>query len=318
MFKIYTHHLSRTEAELNCIVQYSRLSGLKSGLEKMGIQYEHQPQAGVAEGDDVLVISDHLMLRELIELKRGGLNFTLIAGPIFEIEQTHRAGGEQLMNVGGSPNPFAIMDRLDSVFSDIEVNAVLTAGDWAKSAWRFLVPSMGHKIYNWYAGVNTEYWNGIATPQKKRVLIYAKSNPSLVKQVEKGLKQLGFDVHVLQYGYYTKDEYRTQLSLCDFSVFISERETQGIALAESWAMDVPTFCWDICSATIAGLVLIPTSSCPYLTNQTGARWGSIDDLRKIIDFYDRKYFSPREWVLNNMSDKVSANMLLDTFKLFNK
>lgn len=317
MLKIYTHHPSRKENELASIIQHARLAGLKSGLKKAGLEYEYQPDTAIKEGDSVLVMSDHLMLRELIEIKRSGLNFTLVAGPIFEIEDTHRAGVEQLMAVEGMPNPFLIMNRLDSVFSDAEVDGVLTAGDWAKNAWRFVAPEIGGKIYNWYAGIDTTFWDGAGIPQKKRVLVYAKTNPGIVNQAQEALKQLGMDVHVLRYGHYTKEEYREQLSLCDFAVFVSERETQGIALAEAWAMDVPTFCWENFNSKMAEMVLMPTSSCPYLTKQTGARWKNIDDLRNLIYLYDRKYFSPRDWVLNNMSDEVSASMLLDIFELLN-
>lgn len=85
-------------------------------------------------------MSDHLLLRELIEIKRNNTNFTLLAGPIFEIEDTHRHGLEHLINTDGMPNPFLIMNRLDSIFTDIEVNAILTAGDWAKNELRFAVP----------------------------------------------------------------------------------------------------------------------------------------------------------------------------------
>lgn len=312
MLKIFTHHSSREESELSSIIQYSRLSGLKSGLDKMSIQYEYQPESGVAEGDDVLVISDHLMLREMINLKRDGLKFTLVVGPILEIEDTHREGVEHLLNTPGMPNPFSIMNRLDSVLSDMEVDGVLTAGDWAKHAWKFVAPSIGDKIYIWHAGIDTKYWNGIATPKNKRVLLYAKTNPGIVRQAEEVLKQLGMDVHILKYGHYTKEMFREQLSLCDFSVFVAEKETDGIALAEAWAMDVPTLCWDSFSTKMAELVLVPASSCPYLTKDTGARWRNVDDLRNIIYLYDRKYFSPRAWVLNNMSDKVCAASLLNT------
>lgn len=317
MLKIFTHHASRKKEELPAIIQGSLLSGLMSGLDKLDIQYEHQADS-VEQGDDVLVISDHLQLRELISLKRNGIDFNLIAGPILEIEDTHRGGAEQLLDIEGMPNPFLIMNRLDSVFSDDEVDSVLTAGDWAKYGWQFVAPEIGKKLHVWFAGVDTEFWNGVVTPQKKRVLVYAKTNPGIVNQAVRAMQQLGLDVHVLKYGYYSKEEFREQLSLCDFSVFVSEKETQGIALAEAWAMNVPTLCWDNFSSKMADTLLIPTSSCPYLTKQTGARWRTIDELRNLIYLYDRSFFSPRMWVLDNMSDKVSAIKLLELFNVLSK
>jgi hypothetical protein len=311
MLKIFTHHASREE-ELSTIIQSSYFSGLMTGLNKLNVKHEYQADS-VEEGDDVLVISDHLKLRELIDLKRQGLNFTLLAGPIFEIEDTHRTGSGELLNIEGMPNPFLIMSRLDSVFSDKEVDGVLTAGDWAKNGWNFVAPEIGKKLHIWFAGIDTKYWDGIVTPQNKRVLVYAEKNPGIVNQAVEVLDQLGFDVHVLHYGHCSKEEFREQLRLCDFSVFISEKETLEIALAEVWAMDVPTLCWDSCSSKMTDVLLVPMSSCPYLTKQTGARWRTIDELSNLINLYDRSFFSPREWALNNMSDEVSANRLLELF-----
>ncbi|MCG3857327.1 hypothetical protein [Psychrobacter sp. Ps2] len=115
MLKIYTYHPSRISNELSAIVQNAVLPGLKTGLEKLGIDYDYQPNKPIANGDKVLVMSDHLLWRELIETKRNDTNFTLLAGPIFEIEDTHRHGLEHLINTDGIPNPFLILNRLDSV-----------------------------------------------------------------------------------------------------------------------------------------------------------------------------------------------------------
>ncbi|NYR10864.1 hypothetical protein [Psychrobacter sp. BI730] len=52
MLKIYTYHPSRISNELSAIVQNAVLPGLKTGLEKLGIDYDYQPNKPIANGDD--------------------------------------------------------------------------------------------------------------------------------------------------------------------------------------------------------------------------------------------------------------------------
>lgn len=111
---------------------------------------------------------------------------------------------------------------------------------------------------------------------------------------------------------YSKEEYRKKLNESKFAVFLSIAETQGIALAEAWSMNVPTLVWDpeIEHYYIRGL---KTTASPYLSSKTGMRWKEIGDFKKILENINiyLAEFSPREWVLNNMSDVKSAKRLLE-------
>ena len=146
MLRIYTHSPGRPEAQLNGLVQFSRLAGLKAGLDALNIPYEYQPSGLPEAGDRVLVISDHEWLREIIQHKRSGIDFTLLTGPIFELEDTHRTGKLSLLaTMQSSPDPMSLLSGLDTVFTDPEVDGVLCAGAWAKGGWRFS-PQRSHKI----------------------------------------------------------------------------------------------------------------------------------------------------------------------------
>lgn len=314
MLKIYTHSPRKTYAQLNGLVQFSRLAGLKAGLDALNMPYEYQPDKLPEAGDRVLVISDHEWLREIIKHKRNGPDFTLLAGPIFELEDTHRAGKTSLMSsVQASPDPISLLFTLDTVLSDVEVDGVLSAGSWAKGGWRFCAPELGQKLFEWRAGVDTDYWDGKCDPKLGSVLIYEKRKPGLGNKVKAFFSAAGYDVDIIHYGRYQKKEFREKLRKCEFSVVLSQRETQGIALAEMWAINVPTMCWDS-FVTESKSILIPSSSCPYLTRKTGWRWRNIPELEQLLSFYRREVFTPRQWVERNMSHKVSATLLLELFE----
>src|SRR5262249_9038381 len=98
------------------------------------------------------------------------------------------------------------------------------------------------------------------------------------------------------------------------AVFLSTFETQGIALAEAWSMDVPTLVWNPrSSAEWRGRRFVAGSSCPYLTPATGLDWVTLGDLQRVlIEAIDgRTGFQPRRWTLEHMTDAVCSQTLYD-------
>ena len=116
----------------------------------------------------------------------------------------------------------------------------------------------------------------------------------------------------MRYGEYDRDTFKRVLSESFVAVFLSSFETQGLALAEAWAMDVPTLAWDPRGPTEwRGRAFVAGSSCPYLTRATGRAWNTIAELEAGLDEVTRLRgtFTPRQWVLANMTDAVCAAAL---------
>jgi hypothetical protein len=63
---------------------------------------------------------------------------------------------------------------------------------------------------------------------------------------------------------------------------------------------------------------IPTS--PYLSEATGAFFKDLDDFNLKFSMFNEGNlkFSPREWVLNNMTDTVCAEKLMFEISSYNK
>jgi hypothetical protein len=101
------------------------------------------------------------------------------------------------------------------------------------------------------------------------------------------------------------------------AVFLSRFETQGLALAEAWSMDVPTIVWDPRGvAEWRGRSFTSRSSAPYLTPATGRSWRTIDELEPVLRgaLADRSSFHPRVWMLANMTDAICSAALLDIIR----
>ena len=169
------------------------------------------------------------------------------------------------------------------------------------------------KIACWYSGVNEKFFSNNITKKKKKVLVYFKTlNYILLEKIKVLLNKKNIDIIIIKYGNYSQVEFKKALSIVDFAIFISQSESQGIALAESWSMNVPTFVWKKKILKINNIKYQYTSAAPYLSSETGYFFSNIKQLEKIIkNYYKNKFeLKPRRWILNNMTDKQSAQNIL--------
>jgi len=133
---------------------------------------------------------------------------------------------------------------------------------------------------------------------------------------------LDFEVTVLSYGHpqsvdgYTNVEYRNLLDECLIAVFLSSSESQGIALAEAWSMDVPTLVFQGTNTTIDGQIEFHSDAAPYLSDATGLKFaevGELESLRSIMQFKS-DVWQPRKWVEEHMSDSQVATLAMRLFE----
>jgi len=123
------------------------------------------------------------------------------------------------------------------------------------------------------------------------------------------------DMHVIRRGkdrWYSPHEYHDVCSKSRLMICFSESESQGIAWAEAWSMDVPTLIWRNERKVIDGKET-HVSTAPYLTPQTGRFFNDTADLSRLLGEIGagEVSFAPRRWVLEYMSDEVCAGKLLE-------
>ncbi|GAV22601.1 glycosyltransferase family 1 protein [Carboxydothermus pertinax] len=272
---------------------------LLDGLSKINnISFNYNPKS-VNELNEILVVLSGVdALKQGIYFKEKGFVKFLIAGP----------------NIVVRSNDYA------SVLGNENVDLCLVPSEWVKDFYIEDLPSLKEKIEIWYAGVDEEFWNPniFKSKVKDRVLIYIKNyEKDLISEIEKILKKSNFKYQKIIYGYYDKKQYRNLLSKSLFIIFISKSESQGIALAEAWAMNVPTLVWNPGQNIIGGKPIF-TSSSPYITSQTGLVFRNIEEFEQIIQNILLKLneFSPRDWVLKNMTDKKSAELFISIIKQY--
>jgi len=63
---------------------------------------------------------------------------------------------------------------------------------------------------------------------------------------------------------------------------------------------------------------LQTTAAPYLTDATGARWKELGEFEAAVKNFSAGGFQPRTWVMEHMTDRASAEQLVQLCKATTK
>lgn len=271
---------------------YAVVRSVVEGLREINADFNHDPRS-LRPLARVVYAPANEALRQAARLKREGRIDFLVAGP---------------------SNAF-FPEEADNILWLPEIDIIIEPSEWMREFFAEIAAPLVPKIRICTAGVDPNYWKPSREGQPERALIYWKSGEqSFCENVEQIVRALGMDVVRFRYGHYERENYRKELDSAAIAVFLSSFETQGIALAEAWAMDVPSLVWNPRGeASWRGRSFIAKSSAPYLSAATGRDWVTLDDFDRVLReaISNRASFAPRKWVLANMTDSICSAKLFE-------
>lgn len=273
---------------------------LVEGLEKIGYEgFNYRPKCEKDIAEHVHVLAGAETLRYAMKLKKEGKIKKLTAGP----------------------NVVVFATDYDSLIADESVDLYLQPSQWAADFHLKMEPKMQGRCVPWPAGVKIEDYEPDKYQKKdKQVIVYHKLGcEQFCYKIAHLLRKYGYHPIIIQYGSYQLQDYIKTLGETEFCIALSKLESQGLYLAEAWAMDVPTICfesnyymWKDGEHIVEEAENI--STCPYLTKETGLRFTELSELEEILKKMPelQPTFAPRKWVLENMTDEVCARQFLQT------
>lgn len=269
---------------------------LRAGLEQLGVNFNYNPKDIKDMGKIVIVLSSIEALKQAIELKKNKKVKKLLAGP----------------------NLVVFSSDFNHIIASPEIDICLVPSKQVAKLYINDEPTLINRTKICYAGVDENYWKPETNClSSNNVLVYYKnSNNNLRKKVIILLKKYHWNPIHIKYGCYRPEEYKSALSISRFAVFLSNKESQGISLTESWSMNIPTIVWSPKKTIIQDRLIENYTTAPYLSDKTGVFWNKIDDLENIlVDVcHHLQVFNPRRWVLENMTDTKSTKLLLRIIK----
>lgn len=265
---------------------------LVEGLQKNQVHFNYNPKDIKQISDVVAVLSSVEALQQMINLKKRGIVKRILAGPNLVILPS---------------------DHREVMIAD-EIDICIVNSDWVHTMYVSDVSELTGRCIVWPAGVDTEYWSPLQEKnENKQILFYQKNySDELLERCKQYLRNRGFTIVEIIYGEYKASEYLQKLRTSDLAVFFSPWESQGIALAEAWASDIPTFVWNpgfaVTYQGTADAKRWKASSAPYLCEQLGLYFLGFDEFKIAFEQWQNAsdIFSPRNWVINNMSDEICA------------
>ncbi|MBC8492197.1 MAG: glycosyltransferase [Chloroflexi bacterium] len=277
--------------------------GLLKGLDRIRQPYRLNPPAWQVT-PYVGVLSNIEALRWATAAKRSGRIQRLVAGP----------------------NLVVTPDEHDGILTAPEIDCIMTPSAWVSRLYESTCPSLARRTVEWAVGVDQSFWcpsgqggNG----DRCDFLIYQKiqqpHNMPVMESVIEELRRRNLSYHVLAYGRYTPSEYRSLLHKSRAMIFLSESESQGIALFEAWACDVPTLVWDrgYWHQLNGPHSWSGASSAPYLRAACGLKFATVAEFpSRLSEFWARlDSFHPREHILQNYTLAHGARNYLKAFEL---
>ncbi|HVS90629.1 MAG TPA: hypothetical protein VHE59_01265 [Mucilaginibacter sp.] len=288
-----------------------RISGLKKvflnlarGFDELDIDYDiNVPFQKVKPGEPVVVLGDG--------------KYAL---------QGYKCANKIIAGIGLMTNPAEWPD----LFDQYPVAVYLQHSEWAKNIYARHFGA--NRCGIWAAGIDTEKWSPFPNTGKSiDVLVYDKimwdkesTRQNLKMPILARLASLGLACKEITYGSYTEEEYRGLLEQSSSMIYLCEHESQGFALCEALSMNVPVLAWD------QGLWLdpnrfkwgesepVPATSVPCFDERCGMRFKDIAEFDTTFDSFRGKVkehaFSPRDYVLENLTLKKSAQKMLEIIK----
>jgi hypothetical protein len=271
---------------------YAVTRSLVNGLERIGTQFAYRPPLEKAAARAAIVLAGVKDLQAAIEWRERGRCAVLLAGP----------------NIVDAP-----LDHGGILLSPV-IDRVVVASAKVRNIYLSIAPELANRIWVWPAGVDETYWNPDGPAPKKSVLIYNKKMPELTQELVAVLNAHGIAAEVISYSdkrgtKYRAHQYRSALNRSFACVMLTHGETQGLAAVEAWAMNVPTLAYRAATSD-------STEVLPYLTDQTGSYWSTSQELCHLLQRIDLNSFSPRQWVLANMTDTICASKLTVLIRSF--
>ena len=284
-----------------------RTSGLEKvfinlckGFDELGIDYvKNQPFKKIQPGEPVIVL--------------GAGKYSL---------QGYSQPNPVIAGIGLVSHPAQWPD----LFTAYPVAKYLQHSDWAMDIY---IPWYGKEHCDlWPSGIDTSLWSPVESIKKKTdFLVYSKflfdkerNNAELKQPILNKLAELGYSYREIVYGQYTEAEYRDLLQQCKAMIFLCEHESQGFACCEAMSMNIPVFAWDQGfwldpNRFVWNNPVVPATSVPFFDDRCGMTFKDFEGFDKsLAPFFNSVKgggFAPRDYVLQNLTLKKSAERMLE-------
>lgn len=220
-------------------------------------------------------------------------------------------GQKRLGNIGrlfAGPNIVVLPSQENGILEHKEIDGILVPSVWVKESYEKDCPELSGKIHVWPAGVTIP--EVAETKKDIDFLVFNKTGESkIIRDIRQQLQ--GQKTYELLYGAFSQTDYFGLLSRSKYLVYVSESESQGLAMFEAWARNVPVLAWERGYAIAGNIKVQGKTSAPYMHDMAGKSFGSVTEFKDILHQLTEFSFSPRQYVQEYFSHEAAAKHYLE-------
>ena len=206
------------------------------------------------------------------------------------------------------------------------LNSYIHPAEWVKTLWEKLNFNLT-KIKVWPTGIDTYQFRERQIPSKMHILVYFKQREiKFLKNILHILNKKKLEYTLIEYGKYREDNFISEMKKTSFIIWYGRHESQGIALEECLSSDIPILVLESKSlwnqrpdfgyeTYKSELKDFEVTTVPYFDKNCGIILENYDLIEQSIDYMSDNYriFSPREYILKNLSLEKQAWDLINLF-----
>jgi hypothetical protein len=262
----------------------SLVTGLREQDYQVFINNTTMPQEATA-----CVLSGVSTLMAIIHLKRKGKIAHIVAGP----------------NLVVSP------EDEQAVLMSPEIDIVVVPSEWVKEYYGKISPQLIPKLRVWAAGVE-EVPKRVPFEKKHDFLVFNKIKGGILANDIIGyLTAKNYKVWGINYGKFEQGNYFELLRESKFMVYISETESQGLAMFEAWARGVPTLVYERGFFERNGHIVRGKTAAPYISEEAGETFQNFEEFKSLVEAIPIKKFDPQEYVRKYFTHSAAAEKYLN-------
>jgi hypothetical protein len=278
---------------------YALVRSVVEGLRAIDADFTFNPESFSQLARIVYAPANEALLQAAALKRRGAIDY-LVAGPTNAL----------------------FVDDCDNILQMAEIDLVIVPSEWTINLYKD-APAVVRKSRICPVGVDEKFWAPTPVTKGRTAVVYWKSgDEAFCEEVEAMVRRCGLEpLRVTSrhgvHNIFTPADLRAMLDRSILGVYLSTFETQGIALAEAWSMNIPTVVWDPQGdAEWRGRTFTSESSAPFLTPATGVASRDAAGLEPAIRqaLASLASFSPRRWVLENMTDAICSRRLYELIR----
>jgi len=235
------------------------------------------------------------------------------------------------VKVVAGPNLYVVPRNIPRAI-DLSKVIYLHPSQWVKDFW--LDFGFGRcPIEVWPAGIDTDEFKP-APDDKEHVLVYFKQRGSEeLEIIENSLQKRKIKYKLINYSAsYKEKDYKDLLKKSRYLIWLGRQESQGIALEEALACDIPAL---ICDVSYVGQWSVDrklrgildeeenayqnTTSAPYFDERCGIKIKDLSKISEAINIMEDgcESFNSRQYIVKNLNlEKQAADFLLIYEKYF--